>query len=95
MTARMKQINASLPESGWNWEIFATTITFLNFTSSPPAPCFIKETSIQTQARWQSGTQRHLLCLLAFQTKSLFLPQQLVSQFINLFAALGIVARTW
>ena len=52
------KVNTSLPESGWNQEIFATTITFLNFTSSPLTLCFIKATSIQTQARWLSGTQR-------------------------------------
>ena len=49
-------------------------ITFFYFTSSSPLLCSIKETSIQTQARWFLGTLvHHLLRLLAFRIKSLSL----------------------
>ena len=45
----------------------------------------VKGTWILTQARWFFGTQvHHLLSLLAFQIKSLFLVKQLNSQFISL-----------
>ena len=31
-------------------------VSFFNFISLPPPLCFIKDTSIQTQARWYFGT---------------------------------------
>ena len=45
----------------------------------------VKETRILTQQRWFFGTViHHLFGLLAFWIKSLFLAQQIVSQFIGL-----------
>ena len=88
MAAGKQKLTHPLRESGWNQEIFATTYSLYNFTSSPPPLCSIKETSIQTWARRFFGTRVHpLLCLLTFPIKSLFLPQHLISRFIGLCAA--------
>lgn len=46
-----EEINTYPPEYSQNQEIFATIYNFFYFTSSLPAPCSVKETSIQTQAR--------------------------------------------
>ena len=47
---------------------------FFYFIASPPTLCSIKQTNIQTWARWFFGTLvHHLLGLLAFWIKSLFL----------------------
>ena len=61
---REEEINTSLPEADGKQEMF-------DFTRSPFS---IKEDWILTQARWFFGTRvHHLLGLLAFWIKSLFL----------------------
>lgn len=61
-------------ESGQDQEIFATTYHLFYFISSPLPLCSIRETSIQTQAKWFSGMWVHpLFGLLPFQIKLLFL----------------------
>ena len=76
LAAGKMKLTHLLPESGWNQEIFATSFYF---TSSPLFS--VKETSIQSLARWFSGTLVcHLLGLSALRIKLL----SLVSQFIGL-----------
>ena len=85
-SCRKEEINTSPPESGWNQDKFATMYCLFYFTSSPPPLCSIKETSVQTQARWVFGTPvHHLLGLLAFLIKSLLLAPQVISWFIGLW----------
>ena len=73
MAAGKKKVTHPLWMMG-NQKIFATTCPLFTLLLHLPPLCCIKEASTQTQAGWFFGTLvHHLLSLLAFQIKLLFL----------------------
>ena len=77
---RKEEINTS-PEYGWNREIFATIYRLFYFTSPLLS---IKATKHQTRQEGSLTLVHHLLSLLAFQIKLLFLA--LTNSSLNLLA---------